>query len=120
MEKETTLGPLGILVDEEEKVEKEKPMPEDIKTVKGERDSLRKENMELRAKVLKLEQDFASTQTNLHELMAKHGASLKKPYEYAEDECRPVPLHGVCEQCGWVRQTQLRPGETKRSAHSIL
>lgn len=95
-------------------------MPEDIKQVLAERNSLRKENEELRTQLKKVEENLAASQTNLHELMSKTGHKIKTPYEYAENECRPVGLGSVCDKCGWQRNTQTRPGETKRSAHAIM
>lgn len=95
-------------------------MADDIKAIKGERDSLKAENKELHAEVKKLKEDFAQQTTAFHELMAKTGHKLKKEYQYAEDECRPVPMHGVCDKCGWSRDTQMKPGDSKKEPHAIL
>ncbi len=97
-----------------------KSMADDIKAIKGERDALKAENKELHAEVKKLKEDFAQQQNTLHELMAKSGFKLKKEYVYGDDECRPVPLHGVCDKCGWVRDTQKKPGDDKKEPHPVV
>ena len=117
MEEKTKLvdTPLGKLHEEE------KDMPEDIKQIRTERDTLRKENFDLRAQLKKAEENLVHTETSLHELMSKTGAKLPTPpYEYGENECRPVGLGGTCDKCGWVRDTQMKPGDQLRSAHAIL
>ncbi|SRR6266851_1011616 len=55
----------------------------------------------------------------LTELQQAHGIIVRPQYEYKEDECRPVPVNGVCEQCGWDYATQRRPDDTQREPHPI-
>ena len=100
-------------------------MPEDLKTIRGERDTLRADNARLNAEVKKLKEDFAQQQNTLHELMAKTGYKLKQEYQYKEGECRPVHLNDVCITCGFDNRPgsptyHMKPGDKGKSAHAIL
>lgn len=67
----------------------------------------------------RLQQALADKTRELAELQQAHGIKVKPPYEYGDDECRPVSPGGKCEQCGWDYNTQRRPDDEKREPHPV-
>lgn len=92
--------------------------PDDVRQIKAERDSLQKELTAANKKIHDLEAAHAQLQVSHAEYVSKHGP-LPKPYQYAENECRPVAPHAKCPICGWDRDTETKPGMTGRQPHPV-
>jgi hypothetical protein len=97
-------------------------MPESLAQIKATLAARETELADLKVKYRKLEEAFAQLQTSHTEYenkLASAGIRIKKEYIYKDDECRPVPIHGACEKCGWNRDTQMRPGDKNREPHPL-
>jgi hypothetical protein len=94
----------------------------DFQRMRSERDAARAEKDMWRDKYRKLEQQHATVQTTLQELMNVTGAKPKKAYEYGKDECKPVMLGQICEKCQWDYRPDsprfmMRPTDKAREPH---
>ena len=97
-------------------------MADNIVQIKAEREALATELAELKDKYRKLEEAHARLQTSHVEYESKlsqQGVKIKKEYVYRDDECRPVPIGGVCPICAWDRNTQRKPGDKNREPHPV-
>lgn len=100
--------------------ETSKPMADDVKQIKAERDALSRENMALKAELRKVQEAHAQLDTAVKEYASKHGP-LPKPREPQEGDspCGPVAPHAKCPVCGWDADTHIKPGMTGRQPHSV-
>lgn len=93
-------------------------MPDDVKQLKAELTARNAENAGLKAENRKLEERLAMIETSHKEYISKFGA-WPKPYEYRDDECRPVGPHGTCGLCGWEFDSGRRPGDKQKEPHPV-
>lgn len=92
--------------------------PDDIRQLKAHIISLERELGDIKAAHIYLKEAYAALQLSHGEYVSKHGL-LPKPYQYAENECRPVAPHAKCPICGWDHDTQTKPGMTGRQPHPV-
>ncbi len=93
-------------------------MPDDVRQIKAELAARAAEVTALKVENRKLEERLAMIETSHKEYVSKFGA-LPKPYEYREDECRPVGPHGTCELCGWEWDLGRRPSDKNKEPHPV-
>lgn len=98
-------------------------LPDD-RRIKAERDAALSELEALRKKFQDLEKAHAQLQTAYNEVVNKTGYKESKPYEYKEDECRPLSVGEVCDKCGYdyrpdSERFMMRPNDKVKESHAI-